>query len=119
MTSAKCTVLGTPELFLLILEQMYQRTPLTVAQLACKQWHHLIKNARSIQQTLCFELVKKRPKKARGHGSEERTVNPLLAEVLRHGLQPIRFEYTTAQPQTYVSVKKIPQEGASWRRMLV
>lgn len=121
MSSAKFTVMGSPELLLLILENMDQRTLLTVAQLVCKRWHHLINRTRSIQHMLFFQPVRKRSQKGKtsGHGSEERTLNPLLAEIFAPWFAARLFRMDDGPTENLRFREKLLRQGASWRRMLV
>ncbi|KAJ0415320.1 hypothetical protein BJY00DRAFT_266627 [Aspergillus carlsbadensis] len=73
--AARRRALNTPEILEMILLHLDMRTLLTSGQRVCHTWTNLIRTSRLLQRALFFT-----PIKDSDWASEERTLNPLLAE---------------------------------------
>ncbi|KAJ7125345.1 hypothetical protein C8R44DRAFT_137047 [Mycena epipterygia] len=109
MSTAKDTVMSTPELLELTLAQLPMRDLLLSAPLVCKTWQAITLSP-TVQRALFFQP----------DPQSEPTQNPLLAELFPPFFAP--------EPQQASSIMSMPwskapdafkREDASWRRMLV
>jgi hypothetical protein len=130
--ASRDAVMGTPELFQLILLCLDQRSLLTSAQRVNKYWHRTIQKTPAIQRALFFEPFVKSYK-------GPPIFNPLLVEVFppffpsrdpnqdddddndlcRKGDTTIKYDSIEPLFPTMKAHQVIRRPGASWTRMLV
>ncbi|KAJ7466756.1 hypothetical protein B0H11DRAFT_2047596 [Mycena galericulata] len=117
MSTAKNTVISTPELLELTLAQLPMRDLLLTAPLVSKTWQ-AITFSPTLQRALFFEP----------DPSSEPVQNPLLAEMFPPFFDPEEHSNPMSWPGTASAIKAMPwskapdafrRKEASWRRMLV
>ncbi|KAJ7478352.1 hypothetical protein FB451DRAFT_1241841 [Mycena latifolia] len=112
MSTARDTVMSTPELLERILAQLPLRYLLVAAPLVCKAWQAIISLSPTLQRALFFQ-----PDPSPRSDSEP-VRNPLLVEMQNRWSWPGQASTIMAMPWSKAP-DAFKRKEASWRRMLV